>query len=77
MLASKIAIECNVSSSKISNNFHKISEDRIDLPTPSQSGVWRQVLVQTKAKEEKIKEIILKEQFCLHFDGKKIKTWSC
>ena len=47
-----------------------ISEDRIDLPTPSQSGVWKQVLVQAKAKEEKIKEIILKEQFCLHFDKK-------
>ena len=36
VLARKIAIECKVSSSKISNNFHKISEDGIDLPTPSQ-----------------------------------------
>jgi hypothetical protein len=47
--------------------------DSVNLRTPSQSGIWRRVIRDTESMKEKIKKVLMDENnFCLHFDGKKI-----
>jgi len=42
--------------------------------TPSQSGIWRAMIRDGKKKQEKIKKLMTQEEnFCLHFDGKKLE----
>jgi hypothetical protein len=47
--------------------------DGVNLPTPSQSGIWRRVIRDAELMKEKIKKVLMDENnFCLHFDGKRI-----
>ena len=44
-----------------------------DLPTPSQSGIWKRVIKEGIRKFAEIKDILqMENNFCLHFDGKRL-----
>jgi len=45
-----------------------------NIPTPSQSGIWRSVMKKGEDMKEKVKNIIKNDLFCLHFDGKRISS---
>lgn len=46
----------------------------MNVSTPSQSGIWRRVIKDAEAVKKRLKEIISEEEFCLHFDGKRINN---
>jgi hypothetical protein len=46
-----------------------------ELPTPSQSGIWKGVIKEGRRKIAEIKLILQRENdFCLHFDGKRLSS---
>ena len=45
----------------------------VQLPTPSQTGIWKGVINEGRKKIAEIKVILQQENnFCLHFDGKRL-----
>jgi len=71
---SKLVSTASMSTAKASFVLHQLAEEGVNVPTPSQSGIWRRVIEDAKAVKKKLKEIISKEEFCLHFDGKRIDS---
>src|SRR6185436_3778580 len=50
-------------------------EGAAELPTPSQSGIWKGVIKEGRRKIAEIKLILQQENdFCLHFDGKRLSS---
>lgn len=70
--AAKLVSKVSLSTRKASNVLQNLAEGGIDVPTPSQSGIWRRVIKDAEKVKNRLKEIIGKEEFCLHFDGKRI-----
>lgn len=44
------------------------------MPTPSQSEIWRREIRDADKVKSRLKELLVEEEFCLHFDGKRIKN---
>ena len=63
----------NLSTKKASNVCQQLSNDGIDLPTPSQSGIYRACLKESENMKCRMKETLNKEEWALHFDGKSMK----
>ena len=70
--AANLVSKVSLSTRKASNVLHNLAEEGLDVPTPSQSGIWRRVIKDAESVKNQLKEIIGKEKFCLHFDGKRI-----
>ncbi len=71
--ASKLVIRNSLSTNKAAVVCASLADDGISVPTPSQSGVWRAVIRDGNNAKLKLKSIMKEENnFCLHFDGKKI-----
>lgn len=71
--AVKLVTKKSLSSNKAAVVCSSLAEDGINVPTPSQSGVWRGVIRSGEAAKGKIKSILEEEKnFCIHFDGKRI-----
>ena len=71
--AAKLVTTKSLSSNKAAVVCTSLAEDGISIPTPSQSGVWRAVIRSGEGAKPKIKSFLQDEQqFCLHFDGKRI-----
>ena len=50
-----------------------LADGGVDLPTPSQTAIWRRVIENRKIKAEKIKHLLQNEKnLCLHFNGKQM-----
>ena len=62
-----------LSTKKASSVLENLSQESSDVPTPSQSGIWRRVIKNADAVKLRLKERILLET-CLHFDGKKLDS---
>ena len=50
------------------------TEEETNVPTPSQSGVWRRVIKDAENVKNRLKKFISEEEFCLYFDGKRINN---
>jgi hypothetical protein len=69
----KLVIQHGLSTWQASRVCKSLSSEGVELPTPSQSGVWRRVIKQGKLMKERIKKVLSEEKdYCLHFDGKKM-----
>ena len=52
----------------------KLAHDGVELPTPTQTAIWRRVIENGKTKAKTIEHILQNEHnFRLHFDGKRIR----
>lgn len=71
-VAAKLVSKQSLSTRKASGVLQSLAEEGVDVPTPSQSGVWRRVIRNAEQVKNRLKEIISEEKFCLHFDGKRI-----
>ena len=56
----------------MANVFQSMSNEGIKVPTPNQTSIWRSVIRESEKIKKKIKENISSEEFCLHFDEKRI-----
>ena len=70
--AAKLVSKVSLSTRKASAVLQNLAKEGIDVPTPSQSGIWRRVIKDAERVKNRLKEIIGEEKFCLHFDGKRI-----
>lgn len=62
-----------LSTSQASMVCKSLSEEGHSVPTPSQSGIWKSIIKRGKAMKGTITSLLRKEdQFCLHFDGKRL-----
>ena len=50
----------------------KLFEKGIEIETPSQTGIWSSTIRQGESMKKIVAKMVQEEQFCLHFDGKKI-----
>ena len=71
-IAAKIAIVDKISTRKASRICSSIANAGIDIPTPSQYGIWKCIINQAKKKKKELKQQIKDDLFCLHFDGKRM-----
>lgn len=72
--AAKLVSKASLSTRKVSNVLQKLSQEGMDVPTPLQSGIWRRGTKNAETVKNRLKEIIGEEEFCLHFDGKRINN---
>ena len=72
-LGSKLVSKDCLSTRKASRVLKSVSEDGFNVPTPTQSGVWRRTIKDAEREKSHLKEIISEENFCLHFDGKRLE----
>ena len=70
--AAKLVSKHSLSTRKASKVLQSLSEEGVSLATPSQSGIWRRTIKDAQHVKHRITELISQEQFCLHFDGKRI-----
>ena len=70
--ASGLFLKFTLSTRQASRVCQSLADGGVDLPTPSQTATWRRVIKNGKIKAEKIKHLLQNENFCLHFDGKRI-----
>ena len=63
--ASKLVTKAFLSTNKTSKILQELAEEGINVPTPSQSGIWRRVIKDAEKVKNQLKEIIPKEEFCL------------
>ena len=79
-LAANVTIHNNLSTRKTASILNFISNSGVeDVPTPSQSGIWKRIIRNADECKAEVKTILQQEKdFCLHFDGaklaKKVKT---
>ena len=71
-LAATISIKDNVSTRNSSKICQTIADTGIEIPTPSQVGVQKRVISESKKTALKIKYAIKGAMFCLQFDGKRM-----
>ena len=69
-VSSKIAVDLNMSTRKVAKVCNLISKKGYDIPTPSQTGIWRGLIKKAKEVETKIKSIIQHQIFCLYLLAK-------
>lgn len=62
----------NLSTNKTYNVLQTLSAEGLDVPVPSQSGIWRRVMREGEQMTDKIRNFLGKNEFCLHFDGKRL-----
>ena len=71
--ASGLVSKFTLSTRRASRVCQSLAAGGVDLPTPSQTAIWRRVIENGKIKEDKIKHLLQNEKnVCLHFDGKRI-----
>ena len=71
--ATKLVSRQSLSTNKASKVCASLAEERVPLPTPTQSGVWRGVIRLAEKKKAEIKSLLkVEKNFCLHFDGKRL-----
>ena len=74
--STKLAVEVvttnNLSTNKTSNVLTTLAENGINVAAPKQSSIWKEKIKHAVSVKDKLKECILNEEFCLHFDGKQI-----
>lgn len=70
--AVKLVNNANLSTNKAAKVCKQLAESGIDIATPSQSGIYRAVIKSAENLEEFYKKTLQNEEWCLHFDGKKI-----
>ena len=71
-VAAKLVSKQSLSTRKASGVLQSLSEEGVGVPTPSHSGVWRRVIRNAEQVNNRLKEIMSEEKFCLHFDGKRL-----
>lgn len=69
--AVKIVQTSNVSTRNAAKICKELVKSGIDIPTPSQSGVYKASIKASERMEEKYMAKLKEEHWCLHFDGKK------
>lgn len=62
----------NVSTKKAAKICKQLAGSGITIGTPTQPGIYKAVIRSAKQKEEELAKTLKKEDWCLHFDGKKI-----
>jgi len=70
--AANLVIGANISTRKAAKICQQLSLDGIDIPTPSQAAIYKATFVQAVKMKDKMKKMLKMEQWCLHFDGKKL-----
>ena len=71
--ASDLVSKFTLSTRQASRVCQSLADGGVDLPTPSQTAIWRRVIENGKIKADKIKHLLQNEKkFCLRFDGKRI-----
>ncbi len=72
-LAVNLVKKVHLSTHQSKNACLQLSNDGIEVPTPSQSGIYKGMVKEADGMKEKIKSVIQEEVWALHFDGKKIE----
>lgn len=67
-----LVTNAKVSTKKAAKICKELAESGIQIATPSQPGVYKAVIKSAERKEKMLKETLKNENWCLHFDGKKI-----
>lgn len=70
--ATKLVTSSKLSTSKAATICHQLSQDGIDVETPSQSGIYRATIKEAVKLKEEMKKTLHLENWSLHFDGKRI-----
>ncbi len=71
--ATRLVTEEGLSTRKAANICSKLADEGMELPTPSQSGIWRRLQKEAEKRKKEIMSYLAKEDFCLHFDGKRLQ----
>src|SRR5215469_3900923 len=73
-LASKLVTEVSLSTNKAAKVCQTLADQGIELPTPSQSGIFKNVITFAKDQEQKLINLLSQgtEDYCLYFDGKRL-----
>ena len=72
-IATKLVTNYSLSTHQASKVCTELSESGINLPTPSQSGIFKNVIRKGTSMKSSIKELLGKtNEYCMHFDGKRI-----
>lgn len=61
-----------LSASKAADVCHQLSQEWIDIETPSQTVIYRSTIKETLKRKEETKKTINLENWSLHFYGKRI-----
>jgi len=61
-----------LSTSKAATICQQLSQDGIDVETPSQSGIYRATIKEAIKLKEEMKKTLQLENWSLHFDGKRV-----
>lgn len=69
--AVKMVQTSNVSTRNAAKICKELLKSGIDIPTPSQSGVYKASIKAAERMEEKYMATLKEENWCMHFDGKK------
>ena len=72
--ATRLVNRNSLSTNKASVVCKSLAEEGVNLPTPTQSGIWRAVIRSGEQKKQEIKEFLKVENYCLHFDGKHLSN---
>ena len=70
--ANKLVTSSKLSTSQAAAVCRQLSQDGIDVETPSQSGIYRSIIKEAVKLTEEMKKTLQLENWSLHFDGKRI-----
>lgn len=70
--ATKLVTSSKLSTSKAATICRQLSQDGIDIQTPSQSGIFRSTIKEAVKLKEEMKKTLHLESWSLHFDGKRV-----
>jgi hypothetical protein len=74
--ATKLVTSSKLSTSKAATICRQLSQDGIDIQTPSQSGIFRSTIKEAVKLKEEMKKTLHLESWSLHFDGKRVSISS-
>ena len=76
-ISSNLVTKLSLSTNKASKVCEEFSKSGVNVPTPTQSSVFKAVIKYGESQAEIIKEYLKNNKnFCLHFDGKRLPSGS-
>lgn len=67
-----LVTEAKVSTNKAAAICQHLAKSGITISTPSQAGIYKAVKKLSEQREELYKKTLKNQDWCLHFDGKKL-----
>lgn len=71
--AVNLVMNANVSTRKAAKICKELSESGVEILSPSQPGIYKAYTKNAEQKKKLLKNTLKNENWCLHFDGKKLE----